>query len=76
MVFWKNPEFIRHVRAELRAPRAITMAALTLVICGLVALSCWGAADHPADFFRLLHFFRFSQVEIKAEWLQKYTELK
>ena len=57
MAFWKNPEFIRHVRAELRAPRAITMAALTLVICGLFALSCWGAADHPADFFRLLHFW-------------------
>ncbi len=57
MAFWQNPEFVRHVRAELRAPRAITMAALTLVICGLVALSCWGAADKPFEFFQLLHFW-------------------
>jgi hypothetical protein len=57
VAFWRNPEFVRHVRAEMRAPRAITMAALTLVICGLVGLSCWGEADKLDDFFKLLHFW-------------------
>jgi hypothetical protein len=55
--FWENPEFIRHVRADLRGPRAITMAALTLVICGLAALSCWGSAENLNQFFRLLHYW-------------------
>jgi hypothetical protein len=57
VAFWQNPEFIRHMRAEMRAPRAITMAVLTLVICALVALSCWGASSNPREFFRLLHYW-------------------
>jgi ABC-type transport system involved in multi-copper enzyme maturation permease subunit len=55
--FWQNPEFVRHVRAEMRTPRAVTMAALTLVICALVGLSCWGAADDLSQFFRLFHYW-------------------
>ncbi len=57
MRFWQNPEFVRHVRAEMRAPRAVTMAALTLVICALVGLSCWGAADSVTEFFRFFHYW-------------------
>lgn len=41
--FWENPEFVRHLRAELRPPRAMTVALLTLVIIVLVGLWAWGA---------------------------------
>lgn len=57
MAFWENPEFIRHVRAELRGPRSIIMAVLTMVVCALVGLSCWGSADNPTEFFRLFHYW-------------------
>jgi hypothetical protein len=56
--FWSNPEYVRHVRAELRPPRAITAAVLVLLICALVALICWSA--EPGDlkeFFRILHLW-------------------
>ena len=53
--FWRNPEYVRHVRAELRAPRAITAALVVLVICALVALSCWGA--ERSDLRRFLRIF-------------------
>ncbi len=39
--FWRNPEFIRHVRAELRPVRALTAGFVVLVIMTLVGLGCW-----------------------------------
>lgn len=56
--FWRNPEFVRHVRADLRPPRAFTAAVLVLVICALVGLSCW-ATQHKnsQEFFRLFHYW-------------------
>lgn len=54
--FWRNPEYVRHVRAELRPPRSITAGLLVLVICGLAGLSCWSAERNDLrDFFRLFH---------------------
>jgi hypothetical protein len=56
--FWRNPEYVRHVRAELRPPRAITAALITLVICALVALSCWSAERNDLkEFFRIFHLW-------------------
>jgi hypothetical protein len=55
--FWQNPEFARHVRAEMRLPRAVTMATISLVICALVGFSCWGAADNLTEFFRYFHYW-------------------
>jgi hypothetical protein len=54
--FWRNPEFVRHVRAELRPPRAITAAFLAIVLCALVGLGCW-ASEHEnlRNFFRTFH---------------------
>jgi ABC-2 family transporter len=40
-LFWTNPEYIRHRRAELRPARAITAALVVIVICGLIGLACW-----------------------------------
>jgi ABC-type transport system involved in multi-copper enzyme maturation permease subunit len=54
--FWRNPEFIRHVRAELRPPRAITAAFLAIVVCVLVGLGCWASEQEKLrDFFRMFH---------------------
>ena len=43
MPIWKNPEFVRHLRAELRRTRALTVAAVVVVIAGLIWLGCWGS---------------------------------
>ena len=40
-MFWSNPEFVRHRRAELRPVRAITIAAVVAVMCVLLGLACW-----------------------------------
>jgi hypothetical protein len=54
--FWRNPEFVRHARAELRGPRAITAGLLALVICALVGLASWAAENEKLpDFFKLFH---------------------
>ena len=39
--FWTNPEFVRHRRAELRPVRAITVAAVVVLMCVLLGLACW-----------------------------------
>jgi len=43
MPIWKNPEFVRHFRAELRSKRALTIAAVAVVIAVLIWLGCWGS---------------------------------
>ena len=40
---WKNPEFVRHVRANLRRTRALAVAATVIAICLLIWLGCWGS---------------------------------
>lgn len=49
--FWRNPEFVRHVRAEMRPARTLTAGMITLVICVLVGLMCWSASDGKPDGF-------------------------
>jgi hypothetical protein len=43
MRFWNNPEFVRHLRAELRTNRTIVVAAVTIAICVLIWIGCWGS---------------------------------
>lgn len=58
MRFWRNPEFVRHVRAGLRPTRALTVAVLVLVICALVGLSAWGAERHNLrEFFKAFYLW-------------------
>ncbi len=53
LLFWNNPEFVRHRRAELRTTRAVTFAAIVLVICLLIWLGCWiTRADELAAYHR------------------------
>ncbi len=54
--FWRNPEFVRHARAELRAPRAFTAAMIALVVCVLVGLPCWASErESSRQFFWIFH---------------------
>jgi len=59
MSFWRNPEFVRHVRAELRPARALSAAALALVICSLVGLSAWGNTEQnqTREFFKVFYLW-------------------
>lgn len=50
--FWRNPEFIRHVRAELRPARALTVAFVVFLLCALIGLACW--AQHQEYLDRVL----------------------
>jgi len=43
--FWQNPEFVRHLRSELRRTRALSVLAVVVVLCILVGLGCWAQRD-------------------------------
>ena len=56
--FWRNPEFVRHRRSELRQTRALTVVVVVIVICILLGLACWisrqnalEAARRAAEYF-------------------------
>jgi len=58
LTFWRNPEFVRHVRSELRPARAITVGLVVLLLCTLIGLACWSQQQ--------------SMLEIAAANAQKY----
>ncbi|HXZ27688.1 MAG TPA: hypothetical protein VEG08_06775 [Terriglobales bacterium] len=68
--FWRNPELVRHVRAELRPLRALTAALVVLVIAALIALSCYGAEhDNQKEYFRLFYIWlAWAQGVVLALW--------
>jgi hypothetical protein len=47
--FWRNPEFVRHLRAELRPARVITVAFVVFFLCALIGLACWAAQQEVLD---------------------------
>ncbi|MBZ5562585.1 MAG: ABC transporter permease [Acidobacteriia bacterium] len=54
--FWRNPELVRHVRAEMRPARALTVGMTTVVVCVLVGLMCWSSAEgKPQPFFQTFY---------------------
>jgi ABC-type transport system involved in multi-copper enzyme maturation permease subunit len=56
LCFWRNPEFVRHLRAELRPARAVRAASVALVICILLGLACWSAEHgNVQSFLRLFY---------------------
>src|ERR1700690_1641719 len=52
LLFWQNPEFLRHRRSELRKNRAITVFAIILVICALAWLGCWSSQQEQMASYR------------------------
>jgi len=68
--FWRNPLLILHVRSELRPTRAVMAAAITLVVCILMAMGCW-SADHSTvyEFCRDLYTWLLtSQFVVLGVW--------
>jgi len=53
--FWRNPEIVRHVRAELRTSRVVAVVLLVLTVHALLAMSLWNGVDagSPAFFRRV-----------------------
>jgi len=68
--FWLNPEFIRHLRAELRQKRALTMLAIVGVVCLLVGLACWNSQQDRLAATRRL------AAQFDGPWNQRLTEME
>ncbi len=56
--FWRNPEFIRHVRAELRPARVLTVIVITYVVIGLTGMAIFNQRDpmheNPRIFYSMV----------------------
>lgn len=63
---WSNPEFVRHRRAELRPTRAITVAAVVLLLCVLIGLACWSSQQN-----QLLNLQRAATEYGTQAWKQR-----
>jgi hypothetical protein len=66
--FWRNPEFVRHRRSELRQTRALAVVVLVIVICVLVGLACWISQQ------RLLEATRRMAAEWGGRWNDRLVE--
>ena len=66
LLFWKNPEFLRHRRSELRKGRAITVLAVVLVICALIWLGNWGSQQQANRRDRIAQQFRIHREQFAA----------
>lgn len=82
LMFWKNPEFVRHLRTELRTTRALAILAVVLVICILVWLGCYGSQQAVMEaYHRANHLFspeRLAQLEQQSPirmWFNFYCFL-
>jgi hypothetical protein len=54
--FWRNPEFVRHARAELRSGRILTVAAITVTCMVLLGMIHWShTSDDTHEFLR--HYY-------------------
>jgi ABC-type transport system involved in multi-copper enzyme maturation permease subunit len=47
--FWQNPEFVRHLRSELRRARALSVFAVLVVLWILVGLGCWAQRNSEME---------------------------
>lgn len=46
---WNNPEFIRHVRAQMRPARTITAAIVSVILCCLLSLLFYTGSDSATN---------------------------
>lgn len=60
--FWRNPEFVRHRRAELRSTRAATAALVVLLVCALIGLACWSEQQSA------LQAAEYNAARLGGEW--------
>lgn len=67
---WRNPEFVRHRRSELRQTRALAVIVLVVVICLLVGLACWISRQNTLEQTRRL------AAQFDGQWNQRLTEME
>src|SRR5207244_3438407 len=59
--FWRNPEWVRYARAELRPARAATVAAVTLIVLLLFGVGSYGSRQKAdQEFWHTLFIATFS----------------
>jgi hypothetical protein len=63
---WSNPEFVRQRRAELRPGRAMTAAAVVVLMCILLGLACWSSQQN-----QLLNLQRAAEQYGTQAWTQR-----
>lgn len=68
--FWRNPEFVRHARAELRPSRAILVAVVALFLCALIGLACWSQRQE------LLESAQESARQQGGRWIEYAQQLQ
>jgi hypothetical protein len=68
--FWRNPEFVRHRRSELRQTRALSVVVLVIVVCLLVGLACWISRQNTLEDMRRL------AAQFDGHWNQQLTEME
>lgn len=50
--FWRNPEFVRHLRSELRRGRVTALVLIVIIVCTLTVLICWAPQKRRLETFR------------------------
>lgn len=81
--FWRNPEFVRHCRAELRRNRALAVLPVVLVIGALIGLGCWASRASELEavrrwatqFHREDHLAQFQTTYVRDIWRLFYRWL-
>jgi hypothetical protein len=66
--FWKNPEFVRYVRAELRPMRALTAAIVVGVVCFLTGLGISSNADSESFLLTFYYTLLGGQFVLLCLW--------
>lgn len=70
MAVFRNPEFVRHLRAELRPARAAAVVIIVVLVCILVALSCWTSVQ------RNLESARYAANHFDGFWVARLQQLE
>ena len=52
----KNPEFVRHVRADLRPVRALTAGVVVVIVCFLMGVGMSNAAANRTEFLKTYYY--------------------
>ena len=70
LAFWRNPEFVRHARAELRPMRVATAGAMAIVVPLLIGTGVYGnTRAYNQEFWRtLFNFLIGAQTAVLTLW--------
>ena len=55
--FWRNPEFIRHVRAELRPARFASAVTITYIVIALIGMAVFNQRQATQELYRTFYGF-------------------